>query len=40
MNQFGTISKTDEISAYPLIVRNVSNVNCSKLAKMAIFKPS
>ena len=38
-NQFGTISKTDYLSAYALIARNISRVNCPKLAKMAIFKP-
>ena len=36
VNQFGTISKTDLISAFALIARNISSVNFSKLAKMAI----
>ena len=31
--------KTDKISAYALIARNISRLNCPKLAKMAIFKP-
>ena len=30
--------KTDKLSAYALIARNISRVNCPKLAKMAILK--
>ena len=37
--QFGATSKTDSLSAYALIARNISRVNCPKLAEIAIFKP-
>ena len=29
----------DEVSAYALIARNISRINCPKLAKMAILNP-
>ena len=39
LNQFGTIYKTYLISANALNSRNISRVNCPKLAKMSTFKP-